>query len=136
MLTREAVAAELLPPRRVTLAARALAALEAAHPGCPAQPAIWPPNWPSRPATGPGRRAADRVRPVGAGPGRARHRDRYAAPRRRAAHRPDQRAEAETLLVEGLALAGRVDEAMLVGDRLIAQRRRAAQPPAGGRRCT
>ena len=31
----------------------------------------------------------------------------------------DQRTEAEMLLVEGLALAGRVDEAMLAGDRLI-----------------
>ena len=31
----------------------------------------------------------------------------------------EQRAEAEMLLVEGLALAGRVDEAMQVGDRLI-----------------
>jgi predicted ATPase len=37
MLTREAVAAELLPPRRVTLAARALAALEAARPGLPGE---------------------------------------------------------------------------------------------------
>ncbi len=37
MLTREAVAAELLPPRRVTLAAHALAALEAAHPGLPGE---------------------------------------------------------------------------------------------------
>src|SRR6202035_732186 len=35
MLTREAVVAELLPPRRVALAARALAALEAAHPDLP-----------------------------------------------------------------------------------------------------
>jgi len=39
----------------------------------------------------------------------------------------EQRAEAEMLLVEGLALAGRVDEAMLVGDRLITQ-----MPPGGG----
>jgi DNA-binding CsgD family transcriptional regulator len=38
----------------------------------------------------------------------------------------EQRAEAEMLLVEGLALAGRVDEAMLVGDRLI------TQMPSGG----
>ena len=35
MLTREAVIAELLPPKRVAPAARALAALEAAHPGLP-----------------------------------------------------------------------------------------------------
>ena len=34
---------------------------------------------------------------------------------------PDQRAEAETLLVEALALAGQVDEAMLIGDRVIAR---------------
>jgi len=39
----------------------------------------------------------------------------------------EQRAEAELFLVEGLALAGRVDEAMLVGDRLITQ-----MPPGAG----
>ena len=39
----------------------------------------------------------------------------------------EQRAEAEKLLVEGLALAGRVDEATLVGDHLIAQ-----MPPGAG----
>ena len=33
----------------------------------------------------------------------------------------EQRGEAEMLLVEGLAQAGRVDEAMLAGDHLIAQ---------------
>lgn len=54
MLTREAVAAELLPPRRAALAARTLAALEAAHPGCPGKPVTWPRTWPSRPATGTG----------------------------------------------------------------------------------
>ena len=50
MLTREAVAAELLPPRRVTLAARALAARWRRRiQGCPAHPATWPRSWLSRP---------------------------------------------------------------------------------------
>ena len=126
MLTREAVAAELLPPRRVTLAARALAALEAAHPGL---------------SGASGDLAADLAIQAGE-PGRAGvlliESGRSALGRgalataidtlRRAVDLltepisgPDQRAEAETLLVEGLALAGRVDEAMLIGDRLIAQ---------------
>ena len=48
VLTREAVAGELLPPRRAAFAGRALAALEAEHPGCQADGATWPPNWPSR----------------------------------------------------------------------------------------
>ena len=34
---------------------------------------------------------------------------------------PDARAEADTLLVEALGLAGRVDEAMVAGERLITQ---------------
>ena len=122
MLTREAVAAELMPPRRVILAARALAALEVAHPGLPgtvgdvaADLAIQADDLSragtlliasGRSALGRGalatsidtlRRAAELVTDSG------------------------RRAEAETLLVEGLALAGRVDEAMLVGERLIDQ---------------
>jgi DNA-binding CsgD family transcriptional regulator len=122
MLTREAVAAELLPPRRVTLAARALAALDAAHPQL---------------SGASGDLAADLAVQAGdlerAGAllvtsGRsALGRGALATAidtLRRAAELladPDQRAEAETLLVEGLALAGRADEAMLIGDRLIAQ---------------
>ena len=43
---------------------------------------------------------------------------------------PDQRIEAEMLLVEALSLAGRFDEAMLTGDRLI------TQLPAGTDRVT
>ena len=43
---------------------------------------------------------------------------------------PDQRIEAEMLLVEALSLAGRFDEAMLTGDRLI------TQLPAGTGRVT
>ena len=122
MLTREAVAAELLPPRRVTLAARALAALEAAHPGLPGE-------W--------GDLAADLALQAG-------HQDRAGAlliasgrsalgrgalatsidTLRRAVallNDREQRGEAEMLLVDGLALAGRVDEALLAGDHLLAQ---------------
>jgi len=122
MLTREAVAAEVLPPRRVALAARALAALEAAHPDLPGAS---------------GDLAAD-LAIQGGDPGRAGTlllaSGRSALGRgalataigtlRRAAELLadlDQRDQAETLLVEGLALAGRVDEAMRIGDRLIAQ---------------
>ena len=122
MLTREAVAAELLPPRRVILAARALAALEAAYPGLPGAA---------------GDVAADLAMQAGnlsqasalliASGRSALGRGALATSidtLRRAVELvtdPGRRAEAETLLVEGLALAGRVDEAMLVGERLIDQ---------------
>ncbi len=122
MLTREAVAAELLPPRRVTLAARALAALEVARPGLPGAA---------------GDLAADLAIQAGdlsragalliASGRSALGRGALATSidtLRRAAELvtdPDRRAEAETMLVEGLALAGRVDEAILVGERLISQ---------------
>ena len=86
MLTREAVAAELLPPRRVTLAARALAALEAAHPGLPGEAGDLAANLALQAGQpGPGRWPAVHVWPVCAGPGRARHLHRYAAPCRGAA---------------------------------------------------
>jgi DNA-binding CsgD family transcriptional regulator/tetratricopeptide (TPR) repeat protein len=122
MLTREAVTAELLPPKRVALAARALAVLEAAHPGLPgasgdlaADLAIQADN-PERAGvllTGSGRSALARGALATA-----------TGTLRRAAElliAPDQRAEAESLLVEALALAGQVDEAMQIGDRLIAR---------------
>ena len=85
MLTREAVAAELLPPRRVTLAARALAALQAAHPGLPGEAGDLAANLALHQRPEPGRWPAVRVWPVCARPGRARHLHRYATPRRGAA---------------------------------------------------
>jgi DNA-binding CsgD family transcriptional regulator/tetratricopeptide (TPR) repeat protein len=128
MLTREAVATELLPPRRVTLAARALAALDAAHPGLPGE-------WGDL-AANLALQADDHDR-AGAllfASGRAALDQGALATSidtlRRAVEllsNQEQRAEAEMLLVEGLALAGRVDEAMLVGERLITQ-----LPPRGG----
>jgi DNA-binding CsgD family transcriptional regulator len=128
MLTREAVAAELLPPRRVTLAARALAALKAAHPGLTGEAGDLAANLALQ---------ADDQDQAG---GLLLTSGRSALDRGALAtcidtlHRAvellkdrDQRAEAEMLLVEGLALAGRVDEAMLVGDRLITR-----MPPGAG----
>jgi DNA-binding CsgD family transcriptional regulator len=122
MLTREAVAAELLPPRRAALAARTLAALEAAHPGLPGEAGDLAANLALQ--------AGDQDRAGGLlfASGRSAL-DRGAlvtsiSTLRRAAELlsdREQRAEADMLLVEGLALAGRVDEAMLVGDRLITQ---------------
>ena len=122
MLTREAVVAELLPPRRVALAARALAALEAADPGLPgasgdlaAELAIQ--------ADDPGRAGLLLTESGRSALGRGALATATGTLRRAAGllTAPDQRAEAETLLVEALALAGQVDEAMLIGDRLIAR---------------
>ena len=122
MLTREAVAAELLPPRRVTLAARALAALEAAHPELSGASGDLAADLAIQ-ADDPGRAGALLIESGRSALGRG-----ALATAIDTLHRavdlltdPDQRAEAETLLVEGLALAGRVDEAMLIGDRLIAR---------------
>ena len=128
MLTREAVAAELLPPRRVTLAARALAALEAAHPGLPGEAGDLAANLALQAGDqdqaggllfASGRSALDRGA-LATSIDTLRRAVELLSDR-------EQRAEAELLLVEGLALAGRVDEAMLVGDRLITQ-----MPPGAG----
>jgi DNA-binding CsgD family transcriptional regulator/tetratricopeptide (TPR) repeat protein len=121
-LTREAVLAGLLPPRRAELAGRALAATQAAHP----EPAG---SWRDLAAdlaaqagnreragillTASGRESLDRGALATA-----------VDTLRRAAgllDAADSRADAEAMLVEALALAGRVDEAMAVGDHLIAQ---------------
>ena len=128
MLTREAVAAELLPPRRVILAARALAAMRAAHPGLPGE-------WGDL-AANLALQAGDQDQ-AGAllfASGRSALGRGALATSIDTLHRAvellsdrEQRADAEMLLVEGLALAGRVDEAMLAGDHLITQ-----MPPGGG----
>ena len=132
MLTREAVAAELLPPRRVTLAARTLAALQAAHPGLPGEAGDLAANLALQAGDedqaggllfASGRSALDRGA-LATSIDTLRHAVELLSDR-------EQRAEAELLLVEGLALAGRVDEAMLVGDRLITQ-----MPPGVGSAAT
>ncbi len=128
MLTREAVAAELLPPRRVILAARALAALETAHPDLPGEAGDLAANLALQAGyqdqaggllLASGRSALDRGALATSIVTLSRAVELLID--------RDQRAEAESLLVEGLALAGRVDEATLVGDRLITQ-----MPPGAG----
>jgi len=122
MLTREAVAAELLPPRRVTLAVHALAALEAAHPDLSGVSGDLAADLAIQ-ADDPGRAGALLIASGRSALGRGALATAIDTLRRAAEllADPDERAEAETLLVEGLALAGRVDEAMRIGDRLIAQ---------------
>jgi DNA-binding CsgD family transcriptional regulator len=122
MLTREAVADELLPPRRVALAARALAALEAAHPGLPGASGDLAADLAIQ-AGEPGRAGGLLLASGRSALGRGALATATGTLRRAAGLLTDrdQRAEAETLLVEGLALAGQVDEAMRIGDRLIAR---------------
>lgn len=120
-LTREAVLAGVLPPRRAAYAAAALAALEAAdpHPAGPdrevAAELAEQAGQPARAGallSGAGRAALERgalataidtlgraVELLPAGP---------------------ERRQAQTILVEALALAGRVDEAMSIGEALLA----------------
>ncbi len=121
-LTRGAVAATLLPPRQAAMAEAALAAVESAHPGLPGP-------WRDV-AADLAAQAGDRVRAgllvTASG------RDSLAAGALATAVDTLRRAatllagadgtgltEAETALVEALALAGRVDEADAVGARLI-----------------
>jgi DNA-binding CsgD family transcriptional regulator len=119
-LTREAVLMSTLPPRLHQAAADALAAIDAAHPGLPG-------GWRDV-AADLAIRSGDRTRA-----GRLlRDSGRYsleigalataAGSLRRAAGLLEggpERAEAELMLIEALALAGRVDEAAAAGTRLI-----------------
>ncbi|HET6965915.1 MAG TPA: AAA family ATPase [Acidimicrobiales bacterium] len=119
-LTREAVLASVLPPRRRELAARTLAAVDAAHPDLPAP-------WPDV-AADLAVRAGDRGRAgrllLSSG---CRSLDLGALATavdalRRAAELLEgspERSGAELALIEALALAGRVEEAAAVGLRLI-----------------
>ena len=129
-LTREAVAGALLPPARRSLAVSALAAVEAAHPGL---------DGPSRDV------AADLAAQAGdterAGNLLARSGEEAldrgalataADTLRRAVAMmtdPAARAAAEGLLLGCLALAGQADEALRLGERLIAS---AANPASAG----
>lgn len=121
-LTAEAVASALLPPRRAALATAALAAVEADHPEL---------EGPWREAAADlAAQAGDRPRAgtlLAASGDSALDRGALATAAgtlRRAAALlgpGEQRAHAETRLVEALALAGRVDEAMTVGSGLLAE---------------
>jgi DNA-binding CsgD family transcriptional regulator len=121
-LTRDAVVEELLPPTRAALAGGALAAVEAAHPDLRG-------SWRDL-AADLAAQCGDRGRAgvlLTASGSASLERGALATAvdtLRRAVgllDDGDRRAGAEARLVEALALAGRVDEAMAVGDRLIAQ---------------
>jgi DNA-binding CsgD family transcriptional regulator len=120
-LTREAVAESLLPPRRAAVAAAALVAVEDAHPGLPGP-------WRDVAAdlalqSGNSERAGELLAASG---GASLERGALATAigtLQRAAGMlaaGPRRDEARLRLVEALALAGRVDEAMTVGADLIA----------------
>lgn len=121
-LTREAVLAEVSPPRRAALAAAALAALDAIHPRLEGR-------WLDIAAdlaaqSGDRRRAGALLAAAGrACVQRGALATAVAALERAAelADEPGLREESQKLLVEALALAGRVDEAMAVGERLTAE---------------
>jgi DNA-binding CsgD family transcriptional regulator len=121
-LTRDAVVEELLPPMRAAHARGALAAVEAAHPELDG-------SW-CDVAADLAARSGDRGRAgvlLTASGSASLERGALATAvdtLRRAIgllDDSDNRAAAEARLVEALALAGRVDEAMAVGDHLIAQ---------------
>jgi DNA-binding CsgD family transcriptional regulator/tetratricopeptide (TPR) repeat protein len=126
-LTREAVAATLLPPRRALVAGAALAAVEAAHRGVPA---VW-----GDVAADLAAQAGDRHRAgtLLAASGRAAFERGALATAGETLRRAvemlgdggehgdrEQGLEARQLLVETLALAGRVDEAVDAGEAAIA----------------
>jgi DNA-binding CsgD family transcriptional regulator/tetratricopeptide (TPR) repeat protein len=130
-LTREAIAAGLLPPARRALAATALAAVEAAH------PALDPP-WRDIAAdlaalSGDTERAGDLLARSGEEALDRGALATAAATLRRAlpmVSDPAARASAEGLLLGCLALAGDADEALRVGERLIASAASSGAGPA------
>jgi DNA-binding CsgD family transcriptional regulator len=130
-LTRDAIMGELLPPERAALAVGALAAVETAHPELGG-------SWRDVAAdlaaqSGDRGRAGDLLTASGsASLGRGALATAVDTLRRAVGllDDSDRRAAAEALLVEALALAGRVDEAMAVGDRLIAQLGQGGAMPA------
>ena len=122
-LTREAVLGELLPPERRDLASPRLAAIERANPGLPGAVCELAADLAEAAGDhGDGRRAARRERP--AGPRRRRARQRRGDRRRAPAARRRRRAvalDADEVLVQILAAAGKPAAALAVGRPLVAQ---------------
>jgi DNA-binding CsgD family transcriptional regulator len=130
-LTREAVLQELLPPERSALAARAVRAVERAHPGLPGP-------WCERAAEllelAGDRTAAARLLLESAGRSLARTAlasAESALDRARALAGDDRElaVEVDEALVEVLSLAGKPDRAVQAGERLVASLARSAAPP-------
>ena len=132
MLTREAVLDELLPTRRSVLAASSLAALRESGSSTGADSADLLADL----AVAAGRQHEAGAILVTSGRaalarGALRDVDQYSAPGRQPAARRREAAGSCDALVESLALAGRVDEAMTTGERLLAELPDA--DPAGAR---
>jgi hypothetical protein len=132
-LTRDAVLGDLLPPERAAIAGRALAAVEQAHPGLPGA-------WCELAAdlaeeAGNGARVAGLLLEAGrralAAGALATADATLERARRLAGDDPVLAAPIGDALVEALALAGQVDRAVALGERLLARLDRPPGPPAG-----
>lgn len=134
-LTREAVLGDLLPPERTAIAGRALAAVEQAHPGLPGAWCELAADLAE--AAGNGPRAAGLLLEAGrralAAGALATADATLERARRLAGDDPLLAAPIGDALVETLALAGRVDRAVELGERLLARLDRAPGPPPSGR---
>ncbi len=119
-LTREAVLAGLPPPRRADLAAAALAALDVSHPDLEGRQLDAAADLAAR--SGNRRRAAALLAASGRASLRRGALQTAVATLGRAVKLADEdelREDVQVLLVEALALAGRMDEAVTVGEQLI-----------------
>jgi len=123
-LTQEAVLATLLPPDRVLLAGRALAAVEAAHPGLPGAWCVLAADLAER-AGHPARAAALLLeagrRDRAAGALASAERTLTRARDLTAAAGAGPRTEADEALTEVFALSGQVDLAIQLGQTLLAR---------------
>jgi DNA-binding CsgD family transcriptional regulator len=133
-LTREAAVAEVLPPRRTVLAGRALTALEDAHPGLPGHHRDVGADLALQAGD------LERAGSLLCASGRESLRRGALATAVETLSRAagllgdtPGRSEAEALLVQALALAGRIEEAMAVGAALMA---RLSADPTAARTCT
>jgi DNA-binding CsgD family transcriptional regulator len=133
-LTRDAVLGDLLPPERASLAGRALAAVEQAHPELPGAWCELAAELAE--AAGDRQRAAGLQLEAGRRAMAAGALTTAEATLRRAGQLvPDDPVLAvpiEDALTDVLALAGRVDEAFELGERLLARLDLASRLPAGG----
>ena len=132
-LTRDAVLRDLLPPERTAIAGRALGAVEQAHPGLPGAWCELAADLAE--AAGNEPRAAGLLLEAGR---RALAEGALATAdatleraRRLAGDDPVLAAPIGDALVETLALAGQVDRAFELGERLLARLDRAPGPPSG-----
>ena len=133
-LTRDAVLVDVMVPERVGLAGRTLAAIERAHPGLPGAWCDLAADLAA--ASGDHQRAAELLLEAGRRAMTAGALASAEAALERAlalvADEPSQAAPIEDALSDVLALAGQVDRAFELGDRLLARLDAASHLPLGG----